>query len=363
MHGGADPMLDNQVKSTDRSYRSPVRKLIRFFEESRNQWKVKCLSAKHQIKLLSNKTRYLEKRKADLTNKVKELEKKLDDLQGKQTVIMPPGGGKFDIIPSFHSYSIAHICLFVEFVLSGGASLRGASGILGIITSFMNLGGSTPSWYTGRFWLLRLGYYKLERAKQKAADWIWIVDHTVQLGSEKCLVIVGIRQSSLPAVDLRLSHEDVEPIALLPVSKSNGAVVHEQLVQTVEKTGVPRQIVGDYGPADPVNSLSNGHYFWTVRRTVFSSYEADTWYDRGGRIVFTASKGLPGVGFSRPEWGPIKAMQSGSVSRTIMDDTLPGGPRERTIVYQAPFDHCDRERDYEIAWAEFERRFQQVRLS
>ncbi len=110
------------------------------------------------------------------------------------------------------------------------------------------MGLSAPSWYTGRFWLLRLGYYKLERAKEKAEDWIWIVDHTVQLGSEKCLVILGIRQSSLPAVELHLTHEDVEPIALLPVTHSNGVVVYEQLVQTSEKTGVPRQIVGDYGP-------------------------------------------------------------------------------------------------------------------
>jgi len=74
------------------------------------------------------------------------------------------------------------------------------------------------------------------------------VDHTVQLGSEKCLVILGIRQSSLPAVELHLTHEDVEPIALLPVTHSNGAIVYEQLIQTIEKTGVPRQIVGDYGP-------------------------------------------------------------------------------------------------------------------
>ena len=239
-------MLDNEVKSRDRSYKSPVRKLIRFFEESRNHWKAKCASAKHQIKLLKNKIRYLEKRKADLNKKVKELENKLEELQQKTATT--PGAEKFDIIPAFHTYSIAHICLFLEFVLSGGASLRGASRILGIITSFMSLGESTPSWYTGRFWLLRLGYYKLERAKQKASDWIWIVDHTVQLGSEKCLVIVGIRQSSLPAADLSLSHEDVEPIALLPVSESNGAVVYEQLVQTVKKTGVPRQIVGDHGP-------------------------------------------------------------------------------------------------------------------
>ncbi|MGC8490205.1 MAG: Eco57I restriction-modification methylase domain-containing protein [Syntrophobacteraceae bacterium] len=95
---------------------------------------------------------------------------------------------------------------------------------------------------------------------------------------------------------------------------------------------------------------------YRVQFPVLRQYEADTWYDQNGRIVFTASKGLPGVGFSRPEWEPIKNMKSGSVSRTIMDDTLPGGPRERTITYLAPFDKCDREEDYETAWAEFERR-------
>jgi hypothetical protein len=32
---------------------------------------------------------------------------------------------------------------------------------------------------------------------------------------------------------------------------------------------------------------------------VMRQYEADTWYDANGRIVFTASKGLPGVGLPR----------------------------------------------------------------
>jgi len=96
---------------------------------------------------------------------------------------------------------------------------------------------------------------------------------------------------------------------------------------------------------------------YRVQFPVLRQYEADTWYDRNGRIVFTASKGLPGVGFSRPEWEPIKNMKSGTVPRTITDDTLPGGPRERTILYEAPFDRCNREKDYETAWAEFERRF------
>jgi len=113
--------------------------------------------------------------------------------------------------------------------------------------SFLELPQSVPSWYSGRLWLLRLGYYKLHREQERADDWIWIVDHTVQLGSEKCLVILGIRQSKLPQAELYLNHEDVEPIALLPVTHSNGEIVFRQLTQTAEKTGLPREIVGDHG--------------------------------------------------------------------------------------------------------------------
>ncbi len=95
---------------------------------------------------------------------------------------------------------------------------------------------------------------------------------------------------------------------------------------------------------------------YRIQFPVLRQNENDTWYDQNGRIVFTVSKGLPGVGYSRPEWNEIKDMQSGTVSRTITDDTLPGGPRERTITYTAPFDRCNREADYATAWAAFEKR-------
>ena len=105
-----------------------------------------------------------------------------------------------------------------------------------------------PSWYAGRLWLLRLGYYKLTRKKDKAADWIWIIDHTIQWGSEKCLVILGLRQSQLPSAETILNHEDVEPIAMFPVTSSNGEIVYQQLEEAVEHTGVPREIIADHGP-------------------------------------------------------------------------------------------------------------------
>jgi hypothetical protein len=108
---------------------------------------------------------------------------------------------------------------------------------------------------------------------------------------------------------------------------------------------------------------------YRVQFPVMRFYESDTWYDQNGRIVFTNSKGLSGVGLPRksskkdptPGWEDVKKMQSGTVEQTVMDDTLQGGPFEKTIVYQAPFDQCERERDYEVVWAEFERRYGKAR--
>jgi hypothetical protein len=81
----------------------------------------------------------------------------------------------------------------------------------------------------------------------QADDWVWIVDHTVQVGKEKCLVILGMRLCDLPPVGQCLSHAEVEPIELVPVQQSNGEVVYQQLEQAVVKTGVPRAIVSDHG--------------------------------------------------------------------------------------------------------------------
>lgn len=94
---------------------------------------------------------------------------------------------------------------------------------------------------------------------------------------------------------------------------------------------------------------------YRIQFPVLQQYEADTWYDANGRIVFTNNRGLTGVGFDRREWeSGIKGAPAGKkFYRTITDDTQPGGPVQRTIEYVAPFDRCDREKDYETAWAFF----------
>ncbi|WP_424523083.1 hypothetical protein [Roseburia intestinalis] len=96
---------------------------------------------------------------------------------------------------------------------------------------------------------------------------------------------------------------------------------------------------------------------YTIQFPVLQSYEDDTWYDTNGRIVFTNNRSMVGVGLSRPEFESIKDKQTGTYSQTIIDDTTSDGSIERTIDYVAPFDKCDRVKDYEEIWNSFEERF------
>lgn len=96
---------------------------------------------------------------------------------------------------------------------------------------------------------------------------------------------------------------------------------------------------------------------YSIQFPVLQSYEDDTWYDANGRIVFTNNRSMVGVGVSRSEFESIKDMKTGSYTQMITDDTLPDGPIERTTEYIAPFDKCNREKDYEEIWREFNKRF------
>jgi hypothetical protein len=80
---------------------------------------------------------------------------------------------------------------------------------------------------------------------------------------------------------------------------------------------------------------------YRVQFPVMQQYERETYYDQTGRIVFTTSKGLTGVGLPRKGdkkkniigWEDVKDMTSGTVEVTITDDTQPGGAIQRTITY------------------------------
>ena len=73
--------------TNDKSYKSPTRKLIRFFEKSRDQWKSKHHKAKAGVKRLNNRVRFLEKSKGQWKERVKELEKEVVGLKAREQAL------------------------------------------------------------------------------------------------------------------------------------------------------------------------------------------------------------------------------------------------------------------------------------
>ena len=106
-------------------------------------------------------------------------------------------------------------------------------------------------------------------------------------------------------------------------------------------------------------SLSQLKTIYRIQFPVHQNYESDTWYDANGRIVFTNNKSLVGVGVTRSEFErDMKDAPAGKkFYQRVTDDTMPGGPVERIIEYVAPFERCDREKDYETAWKFFEEKY------
>jgi seryl-tRNA synthetase len=73
--------MANGLQDGVTEYRSPVRKLARFFEGSRDKWKRKCQEAKKRNKLLSNQVRAVEKSRQRWRWRANQLQSEVRQLQ------------------------------------------------------------------------------------------------------------------------------------------------------------------------------------------------------------------------------------------------------------------------------------------
>lgn len=100
---------------------------------------------------------------------------------------------------------------------------------------------------TIRHWLHRLGCYLLQRPVERRDDWVVFIDHTMELGAARCLLVLGMPLGQWQQRGGALTHADVQVLMVEVVEHSTGAVVHEQLRRLVARIGVPAQIVSDHG--------------------------------------------------------------------------------------------------------------------
>ena len=82
---------------------------------------------------------------------------------------------------------------------------------------------------------------------ERAHDWAVIMDHTIQIGNLKVLIVLGLRLSHLPQ-NRALSLSDVHPLFVLPMTSSTGGRIKRVLDSVQEKYGSIRLVVADEGP-------------------------------------------------------------------------------------------------------------------
>lgn len=149
----------------------------------------------------------------------------------------PARGGQFPV---------TIVRLAVDLVLQAGASMRGAAAGLALTAARLGLDVSTPSFGAVRSWLLRLGCHALTRPLP-VGTWVWLVDHTVQIGACKLLVIMGCLLTDVPFGERPLRQTDLHLVGLALMEHSTQEAVAAELEHAAQRAGAPRQIASDQG--------------------------------------------------------------------------------------------------------------------
>lgn len=156
----------------------------------------------------------------------------------------------------------------IQLITSGLLSLRGASYVFRLFQPWFD--GGTPCHTVIQNWVLRLGLYNLNKAKEKRNDWIYILDHTIEFGQKKCLLILGITLENFYKKKCKITHQDLEVLGIDIETKADAFSVKKSLEKCAKKTGEPIQIISDRG-----SNIWKGinEYIISASRKIIQTYD------------------------------------------------------------------------------------------
>ncbi len=148
-----------------------------------------------------------------------------------------------DPIRPRHEFGPKMIALCVN--LGAKVGLRASVSCLEIVFDWLGADAKVPDWTTVRTWMMRVGVAAIEEPIEQADDWIWMADHSNQIGQEKALVVMGLRASKMPPPGTALTHQDVRVLTVKPGinwKREDMARVNQELAARI---GAPLAVVVD----------------------------------------------------------------------------------------------------------------------
>ena len=123
--------------------------------------------------------------------------------------------------------------------------LRPTVDCLQIVFDWLDVAERLPEWTTVRTWLMREGVAAIEEPIEPADDWVWMADHSNQIGPEKALAIIGLRASKMPPPGVALTHQDVRVLAVEPGVSWKKEDVARAYKKLADKIGAPLALLVD----------------------------------------------------------------------------------------------------------------------
>lgn len=142
-----------------------------------------------------------------------------------------------------HKFGARMIALCVN--LARSMSFRAVPLALKQIFETLGITACVPSHDSIEHWSKRVGLAQLKKSRHRHKDWLWIVDHSNQIGQEKVLVILGIPASKLPPPGQTLSLDALEVLAIVPGVSWKRDDVRNVYQQVAQHSGTPRFVVCD----------------------------------------------------------------------------------------------------------------------
>lgn len=172
---------------------------------SKGQSKNTAKSWKDKAQERAKENRSLKKRNAELVSSRNLWKKKY-----QSGLLLPPKGLSLDSSKAkHHQYNLWFVLLLIEMQKYGGMSLRGCRHCVGTMLLILDLGCRIPSHNSIRNWLCKSGYCRVKTGQEQGGIYVIYVDESIVFGSEKVLLILGIRLENVPT-DRAVSHQDME---------------------------------------------------------------------------------------------------------------------------------------------------------
>lgn len=209
-------------------------KLIR----SRDRWKNKAVSRADKIRACRKTEKRLRGTIADLNRRVGELEQASG---GGPKEPGPAGGG---IADAGRPAEVRALCVLL--VVQAVVSYRSVPRILGLLGAAMAFRpGWVPHFTSVINWTLRVGLGLLRQVKAIDCPWLAIIDHSIDIGTKKALVVLRVRLDALSKRGGAIRLEDCECVGLKISETVNGEGVARDLGEIFMRAGTPKGIVKD----------------------------------------------------------------------------------------------------------------------